>query len=247
MLLSLDFNPLPLSNKVKYHHHICVPHKPLHPLATLAYPWGSQGAGLIPADIGGRGGVHPGQVTNQSQRWHIKTDTPTSNLQPSCVNLTCMSLWENQGKPTQAQREHENSIQKADQQVQTQNLGVRRQCTTVPLLINPLQLNIFQVNLMNFLHAISDPTIHQALSVGLMLALAFCLHLLLKLTHLTHFRVSGRCKCLSRRCSWLETATGHALCFCRQLFCFSLPDWLKTSWDVDNTYCTIFSFPHRLC
>lgn len=119
-------------------------------------------------------------------------------------------------------------------------------CTTLPLLVNPLQLNIFQVNLLNVLHTISDPAIHRALAVELMLALAFCWHLLLQLTPLTHFRVSGKCKCLSRRCSWLETAAGHVLCFCRRPVCFSVPDWLKTNWDVNNTYCTIFSFPHKL-
>lgn len=78
--------------------------------------------------------------------------------------------------------------------------------------------------------------------------LAFCLYLLLALTPLSHFHVWGRCKCLSRVCwcSWLKTAGGHVLCFRRLLICLSVPNWRKTSWDIDNGLLTIFSFTHRL-
>lgn len=77
-------------------------------------------------------------------------------------------------------------------------------------------------------------------------SLAFCLYLLL--APRSHFRVWGRCKCLSHvcRCSWLKTAGGLVLCFCRLLICLLVPNWLGTSWDIDNCLSTIFTFTHRL-
>lgn len=75
-----------------------------------------------------------------------------------------------------------------------------------------------------------------------------CSFMFSRWTPLSHFHVWGRCKCLSRVCwcSWLKTAGGHVLCFRRLLICLSVPNWLKTSWDIDNGLLTIFSFTHRL-
>ena len=96
----------------------------------------------IPADIGGRGGVHPGQVHSASQGWHVETNNQSHshshwesqmNPTPICISLDCGRKLDKTPRWQEETDRLHTSFDPDQTRVPTQNpRTVRRQC--YPLL-----------------------------------------------------------------------------------------------------------------